>query len=100
MNESILLDDFKNESNWDISYNNKKLKQLDSVQKTKLLMPFRNLPPSYSIAYFISKQYKIGDFQPIILRVLGTDYLTSWLLLIDKDCNPVSLFYLEGENCE
>jgi hypothetical protein len=21
-------------------------------------------------------------------------------LLIDKDCNPVSLFYLEGENCE
>jgi hypothetical protein len=50
--------------------------------------------------HLIAKQQKIGKYQPIILWVGGTDYLTSVLLLVDSDCNPVSHLILEGEDCE
>ena len=101
LQESMIIDDFSFNKQVDYFYKEKKLIELDSLQKTKLLAPFVKYFPPYShIAHFISKQDKIGDFQPIILRVVGTDYLTLWLLLLDKDCKPVSLFFLEGENCE
>jgi hypothetical protein len=95
------LDDFKFNKQGDYFYKEKKLIELDSSQKALLLKPYvKYFPPHQYIAHFVSKQDKIGIFQPIILRVVGTDYLTLWLLLIDNDCKPVNVFYLEGENCE
>lgn len=101
LKESMILDDFKFNKDWDYYYLGKKLIELDSLEKTELLKPFvEYFPPYQYIAHFVSKQDKIGNFQPIILRVVGTDYLTLWLLLVDNDCKPVNVFYLEGENCE
>jgi hypothetical protein len=97
----MILDDFEWNKHVDYFYSGKKLVELDSLQKAKLLKPFINyFSPRQYIAHFVSKQEKIGNFQPIILRVVGTDYLTLWLLLLDNNCKPVSVFYLEGQNCE
>jgi hypothetical protein len=101
LKQSMILEDFKHDKHWDYFYKKKRLIALDSLQKTKLLEPFVQWFPAYQyIAHFVSKQDKIGEFQPIILRVVGTDYLTLWLLLLDNECKPVSVFYLEGKNCE
>ncbi|MBI3220948.1 MAG: hypothetical protein HYZ44_15645 [Bacteroidetes bacterium] len=100
LNEAISLDVIKyDRSNY--YFMEKRLVELDSQQKEKLIKPFLKTLPVYSYqAHFISKLSPVDNLQPIILRVVGTDYHTLWLLLINKNCTPISFFYLEGENCE
>lgn len=102
LKESITLESFKYSDNFDVMYSGQKLNKLDSGQKEKLLRGVINngFPPYMFDVHLIAKQQKIGKYQPIILWVGGTDYLTSVLLLVDSDCNPVSHLILEGENCE
>lgn len=99
---SINLSALEIEDNFNISYKGSKLTPLSSEQKIHLLGPFitNGFAPTDFTAHFVSKQQKMGNLQPITLRVLGTDYLAHWLVLLDDQCNPVSRFYLEGEGCE
>jgi hypothetical protein len=50
----------------------------------------------YMYSYFISKQDKIGDYQPIIVSAHGDDYGALILLLLDKNNKPVSHILLCG----
>jgi hypothetical protein len=47
-------------------------------------------------AYFISKQDKIGEFQPIIIEVDGDDYGSMILVVLDKNNKPIDAFNLSG----
>jgi hypothetical protein len=50
-------------------------------------------------AFFISKQEKVGDCQPIVIDVSGTDFWALILITLDKNCNVVSSFALKGGEC-
>lgn len=101
LEESIPLQEFFTGRDQGLYYKDQQLTALDSVQERKMLKPF---VPFFSAdeytAHYISKQPKIGEWQPVILRVARTTGLYEWLVMVDKDCKPVSRFILEGENCE
>lgn len=100
LNASISLDTIMFDQS-DYYYDGKKLIELDSQQKEWWIKPFVKVFPANSYkAHFVSKLSSIHNLQPVILRVAGTDYETLWLLLLNKNCEAVGLFYLEGENCE
>jgi|GEM_PF-3434627 len=50
----------------------------------------------YVGAYFISKQEKIGDAQPIIVSASGDDYHALILIVLNKNNKPVSHILLSG----
>ncbi len=47
-------------------------------------------------AYFIAKQDKIGDLQPIIVQVSGDDYDALKMILLDKNNAVVNAFNIAG----
>ena len=47
-------------------------------------------------AYFLSKQEKIGDLQPIILLIDGDDYNSITIIILNKYNRPISGFNLTG----
>ncbi len=97
----ISLNDFNFDSKGNYFYGEKKLTELDSQQKEKWIRPFVEAFPAIEYrAQLVAKLSPINNLQPITLRVVGTDYLTLWLLLLNENCDPVSVFYLEGKNCE
>ncbi|MCR8556884.1 hypothetical protein KXD93_04495 [Mucilaginibacter sp. BJC16-A38] len=79
-------------------------KPLSANQRGYFLAPF--LPKDYGVKYakdimyawFVSKQNKIGNFQPIILQVEGNDYESLSLILLDENYKPVSELNLDEEN--
>ncbi|UXE68831.1 MAG: hypothetical protein KA713_09755 [Chryseotalea sp. WA131a] len=98
LRESISLNDISREnSGRRFYYKSKQLKEMDSLQIVKLLFPFLGdyYKPSYWIAGLVSKQEKIGDLQPIIVRVEGFEYMTLWYLLLDDNCNLKDEFNIE-----
>ncbi|MCE2995943.1 MAG: hypothetical protein ACK5RG_09850 [Cyclobacteriaceae bacterium] len=100
LNESISLDTIMFDRSG-YYYDGKKLIKLDSQQKERWIKPFvKAFPANLYEAHFVSKLSPIHNLQPIIISVVGTDYHTLWLLMLNKNCEAVSIFYLEGENCE
>lgn len=101
LNESIPLNEFFTGRDQALYYKDQQLVELDSIQERKMLKPFVSFfsADEYT-AFFISKQPKIGDWQPVLLRVTRATGLYEWLVIVDKDCKPLSRFVLEGENCE
>lgn len=80
-------------------------RQLTKAQKAKLVQPFvsKDIPvadpktiPDLMNAYFISKQDKVGEYQPVILFIDGDDYTALTLIVLDKNNNYVSGFNLCG----
>jgi len=48
------------------------------------------------LAFFIAKQNKIGEFQPIVLYITGDDYSSLTLIVLNKNNSPVGGFNLCG----
>jgi len=109
----------KNIENVDLIYNNvryiddglfldssKKVKfvALDTIYKAKILAPIlkqelsvdMDYVKSFMDSYFISKQEKIGDYQPLIIWTSGDDYTSLILTLVDSTLKPVSHMVLNG----
>jgi hypothetical protein len=82
----------------------RKFVELTALQKTKLIAPFisKELNVNYKYsrdlmqAYFISKQKKIGDLQPIIIEINGDDYSSLTMIILNKMNVPVSGFNISG----
>lgn len=82
----------------------KKFIELTPDQKVKLIAPFisNELGVNYKYvrdlmqAFFISKQQKIGDLQPIILFITGDDYGSTTMIVLNKYNKPISGFNLDG----
>lgn len=83
--------------------------KLDDLQELKYLIPIlkseSNINPNidvndaikYMDAFFISRQKKVYDFTPIIIREIRGDYYESlYYILLDQSCNPIS--YLQLSN--
>ena len=47
-------------------------------------------------AYFLSKQAKIGNLQPIIFNIDGDDYWSETMILFDENYKPVNGINLSG----
>jgi hypothetical protein len=47
-------------------------------------------------AFFIAKQHKIGDLQPLIIRIQGDDYVSLSMILLNKDNKYVSGYNISG----
>ncbi|MDN3583324.1 hypothetical protein [Mucilaginibacter flavus] len=47
-------------------------------------------------AYFVSKQKKIGDLQPIIISIQGDDYGSLTMIILNKQHQPVDGYNLDG----
>ncbi|HZX57485.1 MAG TPA: hypothetical protein VFE54_02125, partial [Mucilaginibacter sp.] len=77
---------------------------LTKDQKVKLIAPFMHkllgINAKYCrdlmSAYFISKQDKVGDLQPIILSIGGDDYGSITMIIINSNNKPVGGVNLEG----
>lgn len=77
---------------------------LDSTYKTKILAPIlkkdlgidKDYVQSFIRSYFISKQDKIGDYQPVIIWASGDDYTSLILAVVDSSLNPISHLVLNG----
>lgn len=80
------------------------LTPLSKEEKLKLISAFLskelNVTAEYARdwmnAYYISRQDKIGDLQPIILKIDGDDYGSVTLILLDKNNNYVSGYNIAG----
>jgi hypothetical protein len=78
--------------------------QLTPQQKVKLIAPFisnilkvnEEYPRDLMQAYFISKQRKVGDIQPIIIHISGDDYTSLTMILLNKNGEYVSGFNISG----
>jgi hypothetical protein len=77
---------------------------LDSNLKGKILAPILKMDlrvesdyvKSFIISYFISKQDKIGDYQPVIIWASGDDYTSLILAVLDSNLCPISHIILYG----
>lgn len=77
---------------------------LSLEQKVKLVVPFihetlgvnSNYVKRTMECYFIAKQKKIGDLQPIIVQIGGDDYGSLTLIILNRDLIPVSGYNLSG----
>jgi len=79
--------------------------KLSGDQTAVLIAPF--LPKDYGSAYvkqeiwawLVSKQQKIGDFQPIVVFEIGkADFEALELIVLDKYGKPINEFDLDEEN--
>jgi hypothetical protein len=77
---------------------------LDSTFKRLVLAPIMKkdlgVDPEYSekfiLSHFISKQEKIGKYQPIIIYSTGDDYTSLMFVVLDSTINPISHLILWG----
>lgn len=77
---------------------------LDTNLKSKILAPIlktdlgveSNYVKSFITSYFISKQDKIGDYQPIVIWTSGDDYTSLILAVLDSNLIPISHITLYG----
>ncbi|MES2278222.1 MAG: hypothetical protein V4592_19485 [Bacteroidota bacterium] len=77
---------------------------LTPTQKLKLISPFisklLDVNDKYAVdlmqAYFISKQPKIGEFQPIIVSISGDDYNSLTMIILDKNCHYIDAYNVNG----
>src|SRR5689334_1963867 len=96
--------DFLKEIDWGVrcytdSTKTKELIKLDSLAIAKLLLPVNafdssTFPPSLETFYYISKQPKVGDVQPIIIWGSGDDFSELMLLTLDKKNKPIDSYSL------
>lgn len=80
--------------------------QLDTFYKVKILAPLlhkdlgravdTNYVKRFTTSYFISKQNKVGQYQPLIIWSSGDDYTSLILAIVDSCLNPVSHLVLSG----
>lgn len=82
----------------------KKLVRIDSLTVVKLLYPVNAIQTgSYSYFmtsfFYISKQHKIGDIQPIIIWGNGDDYSELILLTLDQKGAPIDFYSLHKNDC-
>jgi len=78
--------------------------ELTPNQKIELIAPFiskllnvnEKYPRDLMKAYFISKQNKIGDLQPIIVQIGGDDYNSLTMIILDSYGKPLSGFNVSG----
>lgn len=78
--------------------------KLSSNQKTLLVTPFvsktLNVNDKYVrenvIAYFVSKQDKTGDMQPVIVQITADDYSSITMITLNSKNKPVDGFNLQG----
>ncbi len=77
---------------------------LDSTFKRLILAPILKkdlgVDAEYSgkfiLCYFISKQEKFGQYQPIVIYSTGDDYSSLILAVLDSTFNPISHLVLSG----
>ncbi|MCS3737355.1 hypothetical protein [Mucilaginibacter dorajii] len=87
----------------DSSYSRKYV-ELTVAQKLQLIGPFigktLDVKPKFArdlmSAYFISKQKKIGDLQPIIVWITGDDYGSLSMIILNKLHQPIDGYNLDG----
>jgi hypothetical protein len=80
------------------------LVELSKQQKLHLIAPFISreltVDNKYAVdlmqAYFISKQDKIGQFQPIVIYITGDDYTSLTMIILNKNNDYVSGFNVHG----
>jgi hypothetical protein len=80
--------------------------ELTESQRIQLIAPFvakemrmdETYVKGYMLAYFISKQNKIAEFQPVIIEIIGNDYSSLILIVLDKNNKPVDGLNLENGN--
>jgi hypothetical protein len=79
--------------------------ELTTMQKLRLIVPFirkelqinnDNHIENLMQAYFVYKQDKVGDSQPIILYINGDEYSSLTLIVLNKDNLPIDGFNLFG----
>jgi hypothetical protein len=78
--------------------------KLTNKQKTKLVTPFMKnelgvndlYVRKFMDAYFVAKQQKLGELQPIILYITGDDYGSYTLILLDKNQNFINGINVNG----
>jgi hypothetical protein len=78
--------------------------ELTKSQKLKLVVPFISkelkVDEKYVVdmmqAYFVARQAKVGDLQPIILYITGDDYTSLTMILINKAGLPAGGFNVNG----
>jgi hypothetical protein len=104
--KNITNTDFVRQIDWDgytDSTRSKKIERIDSSTVVKLLCPNFIKTGEYSYYmtsfFFISKQHKIGDIQPIIILGSGTDYTELILLTLDKIGKPIDYYSLLKYDC-
>jgi hypothetical protein len=87
----------------DSSYSRKYI-ELTAKQKLWLIGPFigktLDVKPVFArdlmSAYFVSKQKKIGDLQPIIIWITGDDYGSLTMIILNKQHQPIDGYNLDG----
>ncbi len=81
-------------------------KKLDSLEKRQLLpditreltkMDKDYLYSSFLMAYFVAKQKKVGNIQPILLKLFADDLNTTLLINLNEKNDPVSYLFVEGD---
>ncbi len=81
-----------------------KFVKLDSIFNHKIIYPIliknhgfrKDYIDGYETSFFISKQKKIGNFQPIILSTFGVDNWCIMLVVVDSTFRPISHAILKG----
>lgn len=78
--------------------------RIDSLTVVKLLCPTNYYKPgeySYYMTsfFYVAKQPKIGDIQPIIIWGNGDDYSDLILLTLDIKGNPIDYYSLHKQDC-
>ena len=73
-----------------------KLKLIASALAKELGQKDKNLIANLMQAFFIAKQDKIGEYQPIILFLNGDDYMAMKLVVLNKSDEPVDEYILAG----
>lgn len=94
INDKLLLDSTKEV----------KFVKLDSTFIHKIINPIlvknhgfrKEYIDGFETSYFISKQKKIGNFQPIILSTFGVDNWCILLVIVDSNYTPISHTILKG----
>ncbi len=71
---------------------------LDSLQAHKLLSPVIDSGVNVDLgkAFFVAKQEKVGNIQPIIIEYNGEDFDALFMVLLDLNNKPVSSYILNG----
>jgi len=78
--------------------------QLSKEQKIQLIGPFikkelgvnEQYAADLMTAYFVSKQKKIGDLQPILIQIEGDDYGSLTMIILDKNHKPIDGYNVDG----
>jgi hypothetical protein len=77
---------------------------LNLYQKSQLIQKFfsnlMKVDSSYAVnsmeAYFVAKQDKIGNLQPILIRLQGDDYVSLTMIILNKENKYISGYNVSG----